>query len=83
MRKYSLERVYRVWDNQAGDYVQISDDDDGLDLMKISTVMSIGPAIADREINSVFVHPDSFDLFLEAITMYIEGRKADNEAHEE
>ena len=81
MSKHSLERVYRIWDDVSGDYIQISEDDDGLGLMKISTVMTMGPKENDKEVNSVFIDPESFDIFLEAVTDYIENRRLANDSH--
>jgi len=73
MSKHSLERAYRIWNDDTGDYINISDDEDGLDIMKISTVANLGEG--KEETHTIYITPEFFDLFVEAVTEYVLRKK--------
>jgi hypothetical protein len=35
-KNYSTERIYRIWDDDAGSYFEVSEDSDGIGLCTIS-----------------------------------------------
>jgi hypothetical protein len=42
MDSYTVERVFKVWDNKQGDHVYVGPDADGLDLAELRYVDSTG-----------------------------------------
>jgi hypothetical protein len=76
MPSISLERAYRIWNDDTGDYIHISDDEDGLDMMKISTVANLSGG--KEETHTVYITPEFFDLFVEAVKDYVLRKKVVN-----
>lgn len=66
----SLERVYRIWEDHGGYFIQIADDVDSLGMMEISYWES-----ESQKVESVNIPSDMFKLFLEAATEFVENKQ--------
>lgn len=62
MPKFSLEKVFRIYDDTTGDYLEIGPDMDALELVELRAYTNTG-AIVQR----FTIHPDSLDLVIQAL----------------
>jgi hypothetical protein len=65
--RVSLERVYRIWDDTVGYYIQIADAR-RLGMMEISYWQD------EVKMYSVNIGPDMFELFLQAVKEFTERK---------
>jgi hypothetical protein len=70
MGKVSLERVYRIWDDNLGFFIQIADDVDSLSMMEISYWDS-----ETKKVSFVTIGDDMFELFAQAVNEFVAHKK--------
>lgn len=64
-KRYSIERLIRVYDDDTGSYIQIAPDSDGLDLVEIRQVTAKG--VVERD---MVMLPREFRIFVGACQEY-------------
>lgn len=62
MPKFSLEKVFRIYDDTTGDYLEIGPDMDALELIELRAYTSAGDIV-----QRFTIHPDSLDLVIQAL----------------
>jgi hypothetical protein len=70
MGKVSLERVYRIWDDNLGFFIQVADDVDSLSMMEISYWDS-----ETKKVSFVTIGDDMFELFAQAVNEFVAHKK--------
>lgn len=70
MGKVSLERVYRIWDDNLGFFIQVADDVDSLGMMEISYWDS-----ETKKVSFVTIGDDMFELFVKAVTEFVANKR--------
>lgn len=70
MGKVSLERVYRIWDDNLGFFIQVADDVDSLSMMEISYWDS-----ETKKVSFVTIGDDMFELFAQAVNEFVARRR--------
>lgn len=67
---FSLDTLFRIFDDTTGDYLEIGPDADGLDLVELRSY-SLNPNTGKFDIGDrVTVHPNSIDLLIQALSHF-------------
>lgn len=75
MGKVSLERVYRIWDDNLGFFIQVADDVDSLSMMEISYWEN-----ENEKVSFVTIGDDMFELFAQAVNEFVAHKKEKSNA---